>query len=321
MNTKTVTPSKKEQEDSNTGQMRSVTDKIETFRKAVAESTITIQPQVIERLKSNDLPKKDVLTIARTAGIMAAKKTSELIPYCHPLPIDVVEIHFEVQSEKIVITAQVETIWKTGVEMEALTAASVTALTIYDMLKPLNKEMEITSTKLISKKGGQSGRKEWIPKNFSAAVIVTSDGTAQGKREDKSGKMIRARLEAYGISPSYDVLPDEKEIIAQKLKKLCHCGTLLILTTGGTGLGPRDVTVEATKEVMDREIPGIVEACRSYGQKRTPYAMLSRGLAAQKGNTLIINLPGSSNGVKESLDAIFPAVLHAYQMMDGLGHS
>lgn len=300
--------------------MKSVTDKTDTLRKAIATSTIVAKPETLERLKSNDLPKKDVLAVARAAGVMAAKKTAELIPYCHPIPVDFVEIDFGVQADRVVITSSVEAVWKTGIEMEALTAASVAALTIYDMLKPVDRELEITSTKLVEKKGGKSDRKEWIPKGFSAAVLVTSDGTFRGTREDKSGKIIKERLERYGISPSYEALPDDKEVILRKLKELCDQGVLLILTTGRTGLGPRDVTVEATREIMDREIPGIVEACRSYGQKRTPYAMLSRGLAAQKGNTLIINLPGSSNGVRESLNAVFPAVLHSYQMMDGLGH-
>lgn len=300
--------------------MKSVTDKTDTLRKAVAASTVLVKPETLERLKANDLPKKDVLAIAKAAGVMAAKKTSELIPYCHPIPIDSVEINFDVQADRVVITSSVETVWKTGIEMEALTAASVAALTIYDMLKPVDEGMEIVSTKLIKKKGGKSGEKEWIPKNFSAAVIVTSDGTFRGTREDQSGKMIKERFEAYGIHPSVDVLPDDKHVIAAKLKELCERGVLLILTTGGTGLGPRDVTVEATQEIMDREIPGITEACRAYGQRRTPYAMLSRGVAAQKGNTLIVNLPGSSRGVRESLDAMFPSILHAYQMMDGLGH-
>ncbi|MBI4358240.1 MAG: cyclic pyranopterin monophosphate synthase MoaC, partial [Candidatus Omnitrophica bacterium] len=168
--------------------MKSVTDKTDTLRRAVATSTILSKPETLERLRANDLPKKDVLAIARAAGVMAAKKTSELIPYCHPIPIDSVEIDFEDQTDRVVITASVEAIWKTGVEMEALIAASVAALTIYDMLKPVDKELEITSTKLVEKKGGKSERKEWIPKGFSAAVVVTSDGTYQGTREDKSGK-------------------------------------------------------------------------------------------------------------------------------------
>ncbi|MDP3920588.1 MAG: bifunctional molybdenum cofactor biosynthesis protein MoaC/MoaB [Candidatus Omnitrophota bacterium] len=303
------------------GQMRSVTDKIDTHRIATAVSSVRAKPETLERLKANDVPKKDVLLMARAAGIMAAKKTSELIPYCHPLPIDVVEIHFEITADAVVITALVEALWKTGVEMEALTAASVAALTVYDMLKPVDKDLEIVSTRLLRKKGGKSGFREWTPEGFKTAVIVTSDGTAQGKREDKSGKIIRERLEAHGLTALYKVIPDDKELIRATLTAYCDEGVHLILTTGGTGLGPRDVTVEATAEIMDREIPGIMEAARSYGQRRTPYAMLSRGLAAQRGNSLIINLPGSSNGVRESLNAIFPGILHAYSMMGGGGHS
>jgi len=300
--------------------MKSVTDKIDTARSAVAVSTVVTDPDSIQKLVNNKLPKKDVLVVARVAGVNGAKRCSDLIPYCHPLPIDSVSIDYEIQHDRITITAKAEAIWKTGVEMEALTAASVTALTIYDMLKPLNREIEITATKLISKKGGKSQFKERIPQGFKAAVIVTSDGTHAGKREDRSGKVIKERLEALSIDHSYSVLPDDKELIAAKLRELCDQKINLILTTGGTGLGPRDVTVEATQDVMDRQIPGIMEAARSYGQKRTPYAMLSRGLAAQKGKTIIINLPGSSNGVREALNAIFPGVLHSYGMMRGEGH-
>lgn len=300
--------------------MKSVSDKTTTFRQASAVSVIVTNSEVIERLKMNDLPKKDALAVARAAGVQAAKKTFDLIPYCHPIPIDWVEIGFDIQPDRVFVSAQVEAIWKTGVEMEALCAASVAALTVYDMLKPLDQNMEIISTKLISKKGGKSDFKEVLPFGFRAAVLVTSDGTYQGTRQDKSGKMIQEKLEGYGIKPFYKILPDDKDLIRAELLKWCGEGIHLIITTGGTGLGSRDVTVEATREVMEREIPGIMEAGRSYGQSRTPYAMLSRGLAVQKGGTLILNLPGSSNGVRETFNAIFPAVLHAYQMMEGLGH-
>lgn len=300
--------------------MKSVSDKIETLRVAVAQSILRTTLNAIERLKSNDLPKKDALVVARIAGISAAKKTGDLIPFCHPLPLDFVDIEYQIGSDTVTFTATASTVAKTGVEMEALTAASVAALTLYDMLKPLDVESEIVSTKLVSKRGGKSDFIEKIPKGFSAAVIVTSDGTFQGKRQDKSGKVIQERLKNYGIEPRYTILPDEKKLIVEALKKLCEDKVQLIFTTGGTGLGPRDVTVEATREVIDREIPGIVEAGRAYGQKRTPYAMLSRGLAGQKGDTLIVNLPGSSNGTEETLNAIFPAILHAYGMMKGMGH-
>lgn len=300
--------------------MRSITRKIETLRCATAETQVQAGAEVLQRLKTNDLPKKDVLAVARAAGMLAAKKTPELIPYCHPISIDSLEIGFEFKADVLVIRATVEAVAKTGVEMEALTASSVAALTVYDMLKPLDADIEILSTKLIEKTGGKSSFKEKIPRDFKAVVIVTSDSTYKGTRSDKSGLLIRDRLREFGIEPLYEVLSDEKDLIERALKKYSHEGAHLILTTGGTGLGPRDVTVEATQTVIDREIPGITESARCFGQRRTPYAMLSRGLAGQKGGTLIVNLPGSSKGVEESLDALFPSVLHAFKTMKGQSH-
>lgn len=301
--------------------MISVLNKIETLRRASAVSTVKASPEAIARLKANDLPKKDVLSVARVAGVLAAKKTHELIPYCHPIFIDHVEIEYEVSDDQIAVRATVEVIAKTGVEMEALTASSVAALTIYDMLKPVDKNMEIVLTRLVEKTGGKSDWIEKLPKDLKAAVIVSSDSTAKGTRSDKSGRLIEERLRTQGLTPDYVVLPDEAPQIKAKMEELIRQGVRLIITTGGTGLGPRDVTVEATREVIDREVPGIMEAARGFGQRRTPYAMLSRGLAGQKGGALIINLPGSSRGVEESLDAIFPAVLHAYKMMGGGSHA
>ena len=308
--------------------MRSITRKIETLRQAVAESRIQARPETLKRLLSNDVPKKDILPIAKAAGVMAAKKTPELLPYCHPIALDWVDIEFEVgatygspvHENEILIRATVEAVAKTGVEMEALTAASVTALTIYDMLKPIDAEIEILSTKLIKKTGGKTSFKEKIPQGFRAAVIVTSDSTSQGTRSDKSGRLIEERLRSFGIDPAYEVISDDKILISSMLQKYCEKGINLIVTTGGTGLGPRDVTVEATEAVIDREIPGVMESARCFGQRRTPYAMLSRGLAGQKGKTLIVNLPGSSKGVEESLDALFPSLFHAYKMMRGMSH-
>ena len=300
--------------------MRSVTRKIETLRRAVAEARLRMKPETLAKLLENDLPKKDVFAVARAAGVLAAKKTAELIPYCHPVPIDWVEVTFRVESSEVAVQAAVEAVAKTGVEMEALTAASIAALTVYDMLKPVDAEIEILSTKLLQKTGGKSDFIEKIPPGFKAAVIVTSDSTSQGKRRDKSGQIILERLRAIGIEAEYLILPDDKVMIAASLVDLCEKRFRLVMTTGGTGLGPRDLTAEATAGIIEREIPGIMEAARSFGQRRTPYSMLSRGVAGRRGNTLIVNLPGSSKGVEESLDAVFPAILHAFKMMRGAGH-
>lgn len=300
--------------------MKSVSAKTNTFRRAVASTRVRAAARTIERLQANDLPKKDVLIVARVAGIAAAKKTADIIPYCHPLPIDSVEISFDVGEDRVHISATVEAIWKTGVEMEALTAVTAAALTVYDMLKPVDTDLEIESVKLESKRGGKREFSRRAPKGLKAAVIVTSDSTHDGTREDKSGKLICQRLESFGIKPVYEVFPDDEERIVESLEKLCDHGIDLVVTTGGTGLGPRDVTVEATRRVIEREIPGVVEAGRSYGQSRTPYAMLSRGIAGIRGKTIIINMPGSSRGVEETMNAVFPGIFHAFGMIQGEGH-
>jgi molybdenum cofactor biosynthesis protein MoaC len=300
--------------------VKSVTAKTTTLRRASASARVRTTPEAIARMQANDVPKKDVLVVARVAATAAAKKTWELIPYCHPIPVDSVEVTFDVGGDVVHIEASVEAIWKTGVEMEALTAASTAALTVYDMLKPLDQEIVIESVKLEKKRGGKSSFQDPIPPGFKAAVIVTSDGTAAGKREDRSGRVIKERLRSFGIEPSYDIVPDDEEQIVSLLRKLIDGGADLIVTTGGTGLGPRDVTVEATRRVIEREVPGIVEATRAYGQSRTPYSMLSRGLAGVCGRTIIVNLPGSSKGAEESMQAIFPGLFHAYAMLRGGGH-
>lgn len=301
--------------------MISTEHKTTTLRKAKAEAKLLLSSSALNMLRERKTPKGDALEVAKVAGIMAAKKTSDIIPYCHPLPLDQVTIDYEFQDTEVKITASVTATWKTGVEMEALIAAQVTAATLFDMLKMIDPAMRITDVHVLEKTGGKSDYKESIPADFRVAVIVTSDGTAAGKRKDRSGQIIKERLENFGIAHvEYVILPDEIEGIKKELLKFYEQQFHLVITTGGTGLGPRDVTTEATKAIIDRDIPGIMEAARAFGQQRTKYAMLSKGIAGLKGNMLIINLPGSSKGTEESLNAIFPAVLHGYKMMEGGGH-
>lgn len=299
--------------------MFSTLNKTETLRTAKAQAVLRSAAPFREALRSG--PKGDALEIAKAAGILAAKRTWEIIPYCHPIPLDHIAIDFETGEAEVKITATVQAVWKTGVEMEALVAAQVAAATLFDMLKPVMPDMVITEVKVLEKTGGKTSFKENIPKNFKAAVIVTSDGTHAGRRKDKSGQIILEVLKNYGIAePAYQILPDEEASILKKLHQYYNEKFDLVVTTGGTGLGPRDVTVEATQKFIEREVPGIMEAARTFGQRRTPYAMLSRGVAGLKGKMLVVNLPGSSTGTRESLAAIFPAILHGYKMMAGEGH-
>jgi molybdenum cofactor synthesis domain-containing protein len=158
--------------------------------------------------------------------------------------------------------------------------------------------------------------------NLRTAVIVCSDGVFHGKKPDNSGKKIIEKLGRYNmIAEVYEIIPDEFSLIQAKVKQLADEGYNLVLFTGGTGLSPRDVTPDAIKPLLDREIPGIMEAARNYGQQRTPYAMLSRGIAGFVKNTLVITFPGSTRGVEETMDALFPYLLHVFRVAEGMRHN
>lgn len=303
--------------------MRDVSSKPNTLRTARASATLHCSPATIRAIKSGNVPKADPLLVARVAGIQAAKNISLLIPYCHQVPLDFVRVEFEMKREQIVITTEAKAIWKTGVEMEALVAATSAALTLYDMLKIIDETMEIASVKLDAKKGGKSDfRSDATIRKLRASVLVLSDKASRGERVEKSGKAIVQRLRSFGLkSISYTVLPDEADLLRKELLALSDKKkTDLVLTTGGTGLSPRDITPDVTEELIERRLDGVSERLRSFGQERIRTAMLSRGVAGVRGKTMIVNLPGSLDAVHESLDVLLPWLFHSFRMMHGEEH-
>ena len=302
--------------------MVDITHKSSTLRIATAQAIVKVsKSETIEAIKNNTVPKGNVFAMSKAAGLLGVKKTPELLPDCHPMPIEFSGIEYEINGLEITVLFTVKTIYKTGVEVEAMHGASVVALNMYDMLKPIDKGIEIHQLKLLEKKGGKSDFKDHFRKDLNAAVIVCSDTISAGQKEDKAGKAIIKKLEECGVSiTEYIVIPDENEIIQEKVIQYQKQGIDLIIYTGGTGLSKRDVTPEALLPLLERRIPGVEEAIRTYGQDRTPYSMLSRSVAGTIGNTLVLALPGSTNGAKESMDAIFPAVLHIFRILKGARH-
>jgi cyclic pyranopterin monophosphate synthase len=303
--------------------MVNITNKTSSHRQAIASATVIVSKQeTIDAINNKQVPKGDIFEFSRAAGLLAIKKTSDVIPDCHPLPVEYAAIKHQLEGLKIIITVEVHTIYKTGVEVEAMHGAAITALTIYDMLKPIDKGVEISNIKLESKKGGKTDFKDQVADNLKTAVIVCSDGVFHGKKKDSSGQKIIEKLGKLNMAAAFhEIIPDETDMIQDTVKKLCEDNYSLILITGGTGLSPRDVTPDAIRPLLDREIPGIMEAARSYGQQRTPYAMLSRGIAGFIKNTLVITLPGSTRGVEESMDALFPYILHVFRVAEGMRHN
>ena len=302
--------------------MVDITHKSSTLRIAIAQAIVKVsKSETIEAIKNDTVPKGNVFAMSKAAGLLGVKKTPELLPDCHPMPIEFSGIEYEINGLEITVLFTVKTIYKTGVEVEAMHGASVVALNMYDMLKPIDKGIEIHQLKLLEKKGGKSDFKDRFRKDLNATVIVCSDTISAGQKEDKAGKAIIKKLEECGVSiTEYVVIPDENEIIQEKVIQYQKQDIDLIIYTGGTGLSIRDVTPEALLPLLERRIPGVEEAIRTYGQDRTPYSMLSRSVAGTIGNTLVLALPGSTNGAKESMDAIFPAVLHIFRILKGARH-
>ncbi len=302
--------------------MVNITHKNTTLRKAKAQAIVKLSSEeALSALCENRVPKGNVFETAKTAALFAVKRTSDMIPDCHPMPIEYCRVNSEISHSKIIIEVEVHTVYKTGVEVEAMHGASVAALTMYDMLKPLDKNIEITGIRLLDKSGGKSDFCKKDINGLKAAVIVCSDSIAAGKKEDRAGKKIIEKLEQHDIGiTDYVIIPDETEMIREKAKHYAAQKVNLIIFTGGTGLSPRDVTPEALEPILEKRIPGIEETLRNYGQQRTPYSMLSRSMAGLMGNTLVLALPGSTRGAEESMQAIFPEVIHLFKVMQGTRH-
>jgi len=366
--------------------MVDVSAKAPTRRTAIARAKVRLSLRTLELLKARALPKGDVLTVAQVAGIMAAKRTSELIPLCHPLALSHADVRFLVRDDLpgVLIEASASTSDRTGVEMEAIVAAQVAAATIYDMVKAVQKDVVIDGVRLIYKSGGKSGLfcvekpllfeteaadtatpaspdaprsdaaspaartsptaftspaspdaapphvpadalpapipapEAWQGEGLAVACITLSDKGYRGEREDESGPALLRMLEE--LAPAHArsfLLPDAPEALRLLVQRLAHSGWGLIVSTGGTGLSPRDTTPEALIPALDRRLPGFEQVMFAEGLKHTPRAILSRCLAGTVGSSLVLALPGSRKAAEECLSAVLPVLAHALEKLGG----
>lgn len=301
--------------------MVDITHKKNTLREATAQALVRVSAkETIEAIQNKCVPKGDVFEISRAAGLLGVKKTPDLLPDCHPLPLEYTNFEFNIKGLEIQVLCTLKTIYKTGVEVEAMHGASIVALNMYDMLKPIDKGVEIHQIKLLRKTGGKTDVHK-VKAQVNATVVVCSDSVAAGKKEDRAGKVLQAALQKWNVTVAdYLIIPDEIAVIQATLKEEHRKGRSLIVFTGGTGLSPRDGTPEALQPLLDKTIPGMEEAIRNYGQNRTPYAMLSRSVVGMLGSSLVLALPGSTKGAEESLNAIFPEALHLFDIIKGAPH-
>lgn len=303
--------------------MKDIALKPTTLRMARAEARLLVPLEALALIRDNAVDKGDVREAAKLAGLMAVKKTPELLPHCHPLPILDAEVACDLEPDGLRFETRVRSVASTGVEMEALTAATAAALCAYDMLKPhcSQEKMRIEGVRLLEKTGGKSHYRERLALPVSAAVVVLSDTVASGQKPDTAGRAVAQALQAAGFDPiAYEVLPDEPARLEQRLRAMLASGVGFIATVGGTGLGPRDRTVEVVRELLTTEVPGLMEAARSFGQARTPFAMLSRGISGFAGNTLVVTFPGSRGGATETLAAIQTGLIHLLDVFRGARH-
>ena len=323
--------------------MVDIDDKAVTSRTATATGVFVTTAEVIDLIASEGMPKGDVLATARLAGINAAKHTWELVPLCHQIPLTGVTVELVPHGDRIEISATAKTTGKTGVEMEALTAVHVAALTLHDMVKAVDPSARAEDIRLAAKTGGRSGT--WArgseagpagaalseavralrsfatrePSETRTAVVLTSSTRgALGERKDKTGPKIADWLRGKGYDVAGPFLVADADV-SVALREALAANPSVVLTTGGTGVAKDDRTPEAVAELLTREVPGVGEAMRAHGRANTPLADVSRSVTGFAGSTFVATLPGSRGGVADGLAVLDTLLEHLLMVSEAVG--
>ncbi|MCP2326024.1 cyclic pyranopterin phosphate synthase [Hamadaea flava] len=291
-----------------------------SVRSATAAGHVRTTPEVLALLSQGGLPKGDALGVARLAGIMAAKRTPDLVPLCHPIAIHGVAVEVTPADDRVEISATVRTADRTGVEMEALTCVAVAGLALIDMIKAVDPGASIENVRVLRKEGGKTGlwSRERPLAGVAVTVVVASTRAATGVYADRSGPILTDGLRELGAEVSDPVVVADGEPLRAALVEALAARPEVIVTSGGTGISPTDRTPEITRELIDREIPGLAQAVRA--NPAVPTAALSRGIAGVAGQTLVVNLPGSTGGAKDGLAVLGRVLRHAVDQIQGGDH-
>ncbi|WP_320670516.1 cyclic pyranopterin monophosphate synthase MoaC [Patulibacter defluvii] len=323
--------------------MVDVGEKQVTARRAVAAALVTMSPETAELVRRGDLPKGDVLGTARLAGTMAAKRVPDLVPLAHPLPLTKVDVQARVvpAAGQVRIEAEARTVGRTGVEIEAMTAALIAAVNVYDMVKGVERGVAVGPVTLVHKSGGRSGDFDgpapWGPEEapatgpaagprdaprpldppVRAALLTVSSSRADGPADDPGSVALRELAAALGVQVAVaERVADDREAIAARLVAFAdELAVDLVLTAGGTGMTVDDVTPEATLQACERIAPGIAEALRLASREHTHAWPLSRAVAAVRGRTLVVNLPGTPKAAAEARPVLEPILTHAIRLL------
>ncbi len=311
-----------------------------TKRRAVASGALYMNAAAFSAVKSKTLPKGDALAMAEVAGMMGAKKTAEILPLCHPLPLDYVGINFslEAKNNSVTVYCHAAAEARTGVEMEALTGVQAALLCLWDLVKPVDPALKMGDTQLLVKEGGKSGlwtnpsgipawlEEQFKPaaswKNISCAVLVMSDRASSGVYDDTSGAILKKHLTSLGADVvAYQVIPDEPAEIEKALKSIVQQhAPRLVLASGGTGPGPRDVTPAVLSRLLDCPLEGLGEMLRHESAAFTNTAWLSRMGGGLMQGSLVIALPGSPKAVEECWQILESCLPKALMMIEKQGH-
>ena len=324
--------------------MVDVTQKSSTVRVAQARGLIRMSPATFALVRDRKLPKGDALALAEVSGIMAAKQTPNLLPLCHPIPIEKVTIKcIPLEKESSVeVICEVSTTAKTGVEMEALVGTQAALLCLYDLIKMVDPDLNIEGVRLNFKQGGKKGfwkHSEFQREESSAqtidsvskeakfysslelAIVIASDRVSRNEAQDLSGPCAQSWFEQRGASvKDIVVVPDDTQKLKQAISKVCESKIPLLILSGGTGMGPRDVTIPTLQELNAKETRGIGELLRQQGGAHKKTAWLSNSGGFILNQTLIIALPGSPKAVQEGLGVLEELLPHALHVLSGGNH-